>query len=84
MGLLDQITELIGGNGENIFDQIKEKVIQGGLEKLTEKYPQLQEYVDKLDPDQIEGLIDNIKENGIPKDLDSITELIKSFQNNEE
>lgn len=84
MGLLDQITELIGGNGENIFDQIKEKVIQGGLEKLTEKYPQLQEYVDKLDPDQIEGLIDNIKENGIPKDLDSITELIKNFQNNEE
>lgn len=84
MGLLDQITELIGGNGENIFDQIKEKVIQGGLEKLTEKYPQLQEYVDKLDPDQIEGLIDNIKENGIPKDLDSITELIKSFQSNEE
>lgn len=84
MGLLDQITELIGGNGENIFDQIKEKVIQGGLEKLTEKYPQLQEYVDKLDPDQIEGLIDKIKENGIPKDLDSITELIKSFQNNEE
>lgn len=84
MGLLDQITELIGGNGENIFDQIKEKVIQGGLEKLTEKYPQLQEYVDKLDPDQIEGLIDNIKENGIPKDLDSITELIKNFQSNEE
>ena len=84
MGLLDQITELIGGNGENIFDQIKEKVIQGGLEKLTEKYPQLQEFVDKLDPDQIEGLIDNIKENGIPKDLDSITELIKNFQNNEE
>lgn len=84
MGLLDQITELIGGNGENIFDQIKEKVIQGGLEKLTEKYPQLQEFVDKLDPDQIEGLIDQIKENGIPKDLDSITELIKNFQNNEE
>lgn len=83
MGLLDQITELIGGNGENIFDQIKEKVIQGGLEKLTEKYPQLQEFVDKLDPDQIEGLIDNIKENGIPKDFDSITELIKSFQSNE-
>ena len=82
MGLLDQLSELIGG--ENILDQLKEKVIQGGLETLTEKFPQLQEYVDKLDPDQIEGLIDNIKENGIPKDLASITELIKSFQSSEE
>ena len=72
---------MLGGEqGGGIFDQLKEAASQFGLEKLQENFPQIGEMLEGMDSSSIQDIITHFQENGLPKDLSSITDIINQFK----
>lgn len=79
MGIFDQLQSVLGGEGGNLIDQVKQMATEKGLESLTEKFPQIGEMLHGVDSSSLQDLFSQITANGIPDSLDEIKEIIAKF-----